>query len=114
MFGAVAFSGYLSARMPYAMRQSRKTMFANSIPGQKGRTMGATLAAMGGGVAVALPAIVLVVLAFAISPAWGWAALVVGPLCGIAAVIAVSNLTATTYLHRMPEILTTVAVGDRS
>ena len=114
MFGAVAFSGYMSARLPYAMRQSRKTMFANSIPGQKGRTFGATLAAMGGGVVVALPAIVLVVLAFAISPAWGWVALVVGPLCGIAAVITVSNRTATTYLRRMPEILTTVAVGDRS
>ena len=114
MLGAVAFTGYFSARLPYAMRQSRKSMFANSIPGQKGRTLGATAASMGGGLAVALPAIGLVVLSLTVSPIWGWVALVVGPLCGAVAVVVVSNLTATAYLSRMPEILATVAVGDRS
>ncbi len=114
MLGAVAFTGYFSARLPYAMRQSRKSMFANSIPGQKGRTTGATAASMGGGIAVALPAIVLLVLSVTIAPFWGWVALVVGPVCGAVAVVAVSNLTASTYLSRMPEILAIVAVGDRS
>ncbi len=114
MLGAVAFTGYFSARLPYAMRQSRKSMFANSIPGQKGRTLGATAASMGGGIAVALPAVVLVVLAVTVAPVWGWVALIVGPVCGVLAVLLVSNLTASTYLGRMPEILATVAVGDRS
>jgi ABC-2 type transport system permease protein len=89
-------------------------MFANSIPGQKGRTVGATAAAMGGGIVVAAPAIVLAVLSLVISPGWGWAALLVGPLCGIAAVLLLSSLTASTYLGRIPEILATVAIGDRS
>jgi len=114
MLGAIAFTGYFSARLPYAMRQSRKSMFANSIPGQKGRTLGATLASMGGGVVVAVPAIVLLVLSLTVSTAWGWVALIVGPLCGASAVLLVSSLTATTYLKRMPEILATVTVGDRS
>ncbi len=114
MSGAIAVTGYMSARLPYAMRQSRKTMFANSIPGQKGRTLGATLGSMAGGVLVALPAVVLLVLSLAVSPIFGWAALVVGPVCGGIAVIAVSNLAASTYLSRMPEILATVALGDRS
>lgn len=114
MLGSVAFGGYMSARLPYAMRQSRKSMFANSIPGQKGRTLGSTLASFGGGVVVALPALVFLVLALSVAPAWGWAALVVGPICGAAAVLLVSNMTASAYLNRMPEILATVAVGDRS
>jgi ABC-2 type transport system permease protein len=114
MCGSVACTGYLSARLPYAMRQSRKSMFANSIPGQKGRTLGSTLAAMGGGIVVALPAVVLTVLSLTGSPAWGWLALVVGPVCGIAAVVLMSNVTATAYLDRTPEILAVVALGDRS
>ncbi|MET3805094.1 ABC-2 type transport system permease protein [Nakamurella sp. UYEF19] len=114
MLGSVAFSGYVSARLPYAMRQSRKSMFANSVPGQKGRTMGSTLVSFGGGIVVALPALVFLVLARAVSPVWGWAALVVGPISGIVAVVLVSNLTASAYLSRTPEILATVAVGDRS
>ena len=114
MLGSVAVSGYVSARLPYAMRQSRKSMFANSIPGQKGRTFGSILASLGGGLAVALPAIVLLVLAGTVSPVFGWAALIVGPLCGSVAVVMISSLTATTYLARMPEILATVALGDRS
>ncbi len=112
--GAVAVSGYLSARLPYAMRQSRKSMFANGIPGQKGRTLGAALGSVGGGILVALPAIVLVVLSLTVSPVWGWSALVVGPACGAAAVVLMSTVTATTYLSRTPEILATVAVGDRN
>ncbi len=114
MTGAVAVTGYASARLPYAMRQSRKSMFANSIPGQKGRTLGATLLSMLGGIAVAVPAIVLAVLALTRSLAFGWVALVVGPTCGVAAIVLVSSITATTYLSRTPEILATVALGDRS
>lgn len=114
MTGAVAVTGYTSARLPYAMRQSRKSMFANSIPGQKGRTLGSTLASMLGGIVVAIPAIVLAVLAVTRSLTFGWAALVVGPICGAVAIVMISSVTATTYLERTPEILATVAVGDRS
>jgi len=114
LLGGVAVTGYMAARMPYAMRQSRKSMFANSIPGQKGRTLGATLAGMGGGILVAVPAVVLVVLSVTAASTWGWAALVVGPVCGVVAVVVVSKLTASTYLNRTPEILAVVAVGDRS
>jgi len=114
MLGALAVTGYVSARLPYAMRQSRKSMLMNSIPGQKGRTTGASLAAMGGGILVAVPAIVLLVLSLGGSPAWGWAALFVGPICGAAAVLIISNSTASMYLSRAPEILAVVAIGDRS
>lgn len=114
MIGSVAFAGYFSAVLPYPMRQSRKSMFANSIPGQKGRTLGSAAASMGGGIALALPAIAMAVLSLTVSPAWGWAALVVGPSCGLVGVVVISGLTASTYLNRVPEILATVAIGDRS
>ena len=114
MAGGVAVTGYTSARLPYAMKQSRKSMFANGIPGQKGRTLGSTLASLLGGIVVAIPAIVLAVLAVRESLAFGWAALVVGPACGAVAIVVMSSITATTYLSRMPEILATVALGDRS
>lgn len=114
MTGAVAVTGYTSARLPYAIRQSRKSMFASSIPGQKGRTMGSTLASMLGGVVVAIPAIGLAVLALTKSLVFGWVALVVGPACGVVAIWLMSTVTATAYLSRGPEILATVAMGDRS
>lgn len=114
MTGAVAVTGYTSARLPYAMRQSRRSMFASSIPGQKGRTMGSTLASMLGGIVVALPAIALAVLAVRNSPGFGWAALAIGPACGAGAIVLMSSITATTYLNRAPDILATVAVGDRN
>lgn len=114
MLGSIALIGYLSARLPYAMRQSRKSMFANGLPGQKGRNTATVLAAVGGGLVVALPAIGLAVLAVTVAPGWGWVGLVVGPLCGVVAIVVMSSWTATTYLDRMPEILGTVALGDRS
>lgn len=114
MLGSIACVGYLSARLPYAMRQSRKSMFANGIPGQKGRNTATVFASAGGGLVVALPAVALTVLSVTLSTAWGWAALVVGPLCGAASIVVLSSWTARTYLDRMPEILTTVALGDRS
>jgi ABC-2 type transport system permease protein len=114
LLGGIAVTGYLSARMPYAVRQSRKSMFANSIPGQKGRTLVASLAGMGGGIVIAVPAVVLLVLSVTGSSAWGWPALVVGPVCGGVAVVAMSKLTASTYLAQTPEILAVVAIGDRS
>ncbi|SDP30413.1 ABC-2 type transport system permease protein [Nakamurella panacisegetis] len=114
MCGSVASAGYTSARLPYAMRQSRKSMFANSIPGQKARTTGSVLAAVGGAAVIALPSAALVVLAVKVSPAFGWAALLVGPLTGAVAIVLLSARAASIYLARMPEILATVAVGDRS
>jgi ABC-2 type transport system permease protein len=114
MLGSIACVGYLSARMPYAMRQSRKSMFANGIPGQKGRNTATVFASAGGGLVVALPAIALTVMSVTLSAGWGWVALVVGPLCGAASIVASSSWTARVYRERMPEILTTVALGDRS
>lgn len=114
MMGSVACTGYLSARLPFAMRQSRKSMFANSMPGQKGRTLGSSLASMGGGILVGIPAIGCVVLALNTASVWGWVGLVVGPICGGLAVLLLSGLTAATYLSRTPEILQVVALGDRS
>ena len=42
LLGGTAVACYLSARVPYAQPQSRKSMFASSVPGQKGRTFAAT------------------------------------------------------------------------
>ena len=114
LLGGVATAGYLSARMPYAVRQSRKSMFASSIAGQKGRTAGASLGMFGGGIVTMLPAAIFAVLAVTKDPAFGWVALVLGPLAGVAAIWLATGLAARLYLERGPEILAVVAVGDRS
>ena len=48
LFGGIAAACYFSARLPYAQPQSRKSMFASSVPGQKGRTLLATLSLAAG------------------------------------------------------------------
>ncbi len=113
MVGSVAMSCHLSARIPFAMRQSRKSLFANSIPGQKGRTLAWLLLTVAGAVACALPAIGLAVLAATVDRSWGWAALLVGPAVSAGALILLSRSGANAYLERTPEILATVAIGDR-
>ncbi len=113
LFGAVAVSCYMSARLPYAQPQSRKSMFASSVPGQKGRTTAASFAFLIGGLIVALPAIVLVVLSLLVDPIWGWVALVVGPLTGMLALAIAVRMTAGRFLEDAPEIFELVRAGDR-
>lgn len=113
LFGAVSISCYMSARLPYAQPQSRKSMFASSVPGQKGRTTAASFAFLLGGLVVALPTIVLVILSLLVDPIWGWVALVVGPLTGVLALAVAVRLTAARFLDNGPEIFEVVRAGDR-
>ena len=113
LLGAIATACYLSAALPYAMPQSRKSLFASSIPGQKGRTAGASLGLLGGGLVVALPAGIAAALSLTVDPVWGWVALVIGPAVGMLALWWAARLTADRYLERAPEILAIVSAGDR-
>ena len=113
LLGGTAVACYLSARLPYAQPQSRKSMFASSVPGQKGRTFAATLGLMGGGLVLSIPAGVAVILSLTVSPVWGWVALVVGPVVGLVALWIAAGMTADRYLEHAPEIFATVSAGDR-
>ena len=114
MLGGAAGSVYIAAVIPYAMPQSRKSMFASSVPGQKGRTTRATLAILGIGLLVGVPAGVAVVLSLTIAPWWGWVALIVGPICGFLTLQRLIAVSADRYLRSGPEILAAVSAGDRS
>ena len=80
----VAVASYVSAAMPYAQPQSRKSLFASSVPGQKGRTFAASL-----GRADRrrrdrrCPPRIATVLSLTVAPVWGWVALVLGPVVGV-------------------------------
>jgi ABC-2 type transport system permease protein len=113
LLGATAAASYLSARLPYAQPQSRKSMFASSVPGQKGRTFAATLRLIGGGLLVALPAGIAAVLSLTVAPVWGWVALVLGPLCGALALWIAARMTADRFLDQATEIFAVVSAGDR-
>ena len=113
LLGGTAVACYLSARVPYAQPQSRKSMFASSVPGQKGRTFAATLGLMGGGVVLSIPAGIAVILSLTVSPLWGWVALIIGPLVGVIALWIAAGMTADRYLENAPEIFATVSAGDR-
>lgn len=113
VLGALAVALYLSARLPYAVPQSRKSMFASSVPGQKGRTAFATFALLLGGAVLALPAGAFVIASHLAGPVWGWVGLVVGPLVGLGAVWFSLGRTADLFLATQPEILAVVRVGDR-
>ena len=71
LFGALATASYLSAAMPYAQPQSRKSLFASSVPGQKGRTFAASLGMIGGAILIALPAVIAAVLSLDRQPGMG-------------------------------------------
>lgn len=113
LLGAVAVSCYMSAAMPYAQPQSRKSMFASSVPGQKGRTAAASFGFLLGGIVVALPAVICLVLSLLVAPVWGWVSLVVGPLVGVLALLISVRLTADKFLVSAPEIFEIVRAGDR-
>jgi len=114
MLGSAAFSCWLSAALPYGVPQSRSSMFASAAPGQKGRSGGASLAVMGGGLAVAIPSAVLTWIgADRDVAAWGWAALVVGIVLGTVMLLRLIEIAATKYFESGPEILHLVSAGDR-
>ncbi|MTD16707.1 hypothetical protein GIS00_22480 [Nakamurella sp. YIM 132087] len=111
--GGAAMAGYLSARLPYAVRQSRNSMFTNSVEGQKGRTGAATFALLGGSIASAVPSALCVLLAHTVSPVWGWIGILVSVVVGATMLTVLSAVTAKRYLDTMPEILHIVSLGDR-
>ena len=113
LMGSTAAASYLSARVPYAQPQSRKSLFASSVPGQKGRTLIASLGLIGGGVLVALPAAVATVLSMTVAPVWGWVALVLGLVCGALALWIAARMTANRFLDQATEIFAVVSAGDR-
>jgi len=104
----------VSAAIPYAMPQSRTSLFASSVPGQKGRTFVASLSVLFGGALIAAPAGIATVLSLTVAPAWGWVALVLGLAAGGLALWLSSRLTADRYLERAPEIFAVVSAGDRA
>src|SRR6478609_452848 len=109
MLGGIAGASYISARLPYAQPQSRKSMFASSVPGQKGRTFVATLAMLLIGLVITLPAGIATILSVTVSPAWGWVSLILGPAVGVVALWFSAGMTADRYLERAPEILALVS-----
>ena len=113
LLGGLAAASYLSAAMPYAMPQSRKSLFASSVPGQKGRTTVASLGVIGGAIVIAVPAAAAALLSVTVSPFWGWVGLVVGPVVGAAALLVAARMTADRYLEQATEIFAVVSAGDR-
>ncbi|MDQ6657464.1 MAG: hypothetical protein M3Z00_04420, partial [Actinomycetota bacterium] len=113
VIGAVATGSYLSAVWPYAMPQSRKSMFASSVPGQKGLTFRATFGTVVGGAVVAAPAIVCAVLSVAVAPVWGWVGVLISMVLPPAVLLAAIRMTAARFLAAGPSILAVVSVGDR-
>jgi ABC-2 type transport system permease protein len=114
LFGSIAAASYVSAVLPYAQPQSRKSLFASSVPGQKGRTFAASLSFIGGGLLVTIPAAVCAVLSLTVSPVWGWVGLVVGPVTGLMALLLSSRMTANRFLDQATEIFAVVSAGDRA
>ena len=113
LLGATATAGLLATTFPQAVRQSRRTMFASSIPGQKGRAAAATFLTLAGELVIGIPAGVCLVLSIVVNPVWGWIGLVVGVVVGLAAMWVFSSVAARRYLERGPEILAAVSAGDR-
>jgi ABC-2 type transport system permease protein len=83
------------------------------VPGQKGRTFAASFGFLVGGGLIALPAAILALMSLLVDPVWGWAALVVGPICGLIALLLGVRLAADKFLEDAPEIFAVVRSGDR-
>jgi ABC-2 type transport system permease protein len=114
LLGALGGACWMSAALPFAMPQSRTSVFASSIPGQKGRSSAASLGVLAIGVATALPAVAAAVAALTVDPAWGWGGLAGGLLTGSVVFTVLVRLAADRYVARGPEILAVVSIGDRS
>lgn len=113
LIGAAATGSYMSAAVPYAIPQSRKSMFASSIPGQKGATFRSTFGTILGGVAVAIPASALALLGVFVDPVWGWLSLTVGIVVAPVVLFMAVRGTSHKYLESGPEIFARVLAGDR-
>jgi len=114
LLGGIAVACFVSAAIPYAMPQSRASLFASSVPGQKGRTFSASLAVLLGGALIAAPSGAATVLSLTVGPVWGWVSLVLGLAVGGFAIWLSSRLTADRYLEQAPEIFAVVSAGDRA
>lgn len=112
--GTVAVSTLLSPVVPYAVPQSRKSMFASSVPAQKSRAFRSSFGSMLGGILSAAPVIGLAVLGALVDPLWSWVALVVGIALPVVWIRLAVTRGARAYLERGPEILAVVMAGDRS
>ena len=113
LVGAAGIACYMSAHLPYAMPQSRGSMFASSAPQHKARSFQVSMSVLFGGLAVALPGVAFVPLAVLVNPWLGWVGLVVGPAVAGWVAWLLTNKAATIYYETTPEIFAMVRVGDR-
>lgn len=115
LVGACSAAAILSAYKPYAMPQSRKSMFASSAPGQKLSTFIVTLSVMLGGAVAAVPAGAMAIAQLRTGHTWwGWLAVLFTLLCAPLLMSLASRLAADRFLATAPETLAVVSVGDRS
>ena len=114
MVGAMALASYLSAAKPYAMPQSRGSMFASSAPQHKGRAALVSLGSLIGSLLFALPAAAFLWPVLAGAPAWGFAALIIGPSVAALVGTVLVRRAAQVYFDSGPEIFNAVRIGDRS
>lgn len=114
LVGSAGLAAYLSATKPYAMPQTRSSMFASAAPQHKTLSFVVAMSVLFGGLALALPGVLFAVLAAVLDPLWGWVGLVVGP--AVAGVLAwqLVQRGATRYFEQAPEIFAAVRLGDRS
>jgi ABC-2 type transport system permease protein len=112
LLGGAALASLLSAAKPYAMPQSRSSMFASSAPQHKARAFGVSMGVLFGGAAVALPAAAFIFLALD-DPWWGWVAMVVGVGVAAGVLVLLVRRAGTIYFEQAPEIFAEVRMGDR-
>ena len=104
---------YFGARLPYAVPQSRTSMFASRVPGQGGRAAASSLGVMFTGLIGTAPVAVLAVLGETVNPLFRWVTLIVGPIVGALALWWGVRLASEHYVRSAPEIFQTVVAGDR-
>ncbi|WP_163508570.1 hypothetical protein [Fodinicola acaciae] len=105
--GALAGGSLTSAWQPYGVPQSRTSAFASTVPGQGGRALVAMLGtAVVAGITI-LPVAILLALGLT------WVGLVVGAVCGVAAVVVGVRLAGDRFASHATSILATVSAGDR-
>lgn len=109
-----AVATWLSVLVPYAVPQSRKSMFASSIAGQRSASFRSAFGSMLLGLAAALPVIALALLGILVAPVWSWVALVVALVYPPALLLALIQRAADAYLTKGPEIFAVVTAGDRA
>ncbi|MEP6561238.1 MAG: hypothetical protein ABJD68_09225, partial [Nakamurella sp.] len=73
-----------------------------------------SLGMIGGAILIAMLAAIAAALSLIGSPAWGWLALVLGPVVGAAAIVLAARMTANRYLDQATEIFAVVSAGDRA